>query len=83
MGNRGAVIGGRIVFNRMLGLGSGSLVSFPFMMVLVRLELAFLFLVLLGDASPSRLFKMASYGEYFGTWVYNFLMTQEGICGAV
>ena len=51
MGNRGAVIGGRIVFNRMLGLGSRSLVSFPFMMGLVRLELAFLFLVLLGDVS--------------------------------
>lgn len=36
-----------------------------------------------GCLSPSRLFKMASYGELFGTWAYNFLMTQEGICGAV
>ena len=57
MGNRGAVIGGRIVFNRMLGLGSGSLVSFPFTMVLVRLELAFLFLVLLMDVSFSAGFS--------------------------
>ena len=57
MGNRGAVIGGRIVFNRVLGLGFGSLVSFPFMMVLVRLELAFLFLVLVGDISFSASFS--------------------------
>jgi len=82
VGNWGAVIGGRIVFN--LGLGSGSLVSFPFMMVLVRLELAFLFLVLLGDISFSADFsKWHLMGEYYGTWAYNFLMAQEGICGVV
>lgn len=82
MGNRGTVIGGRIVFNRVLGLGSGSLVSFPFTMALVRLELAFLLLILLRDVSQQA-FQMASYGEYYGTWAYNFLMAQEGICGVV